>query len=101
VPTRERGKLRLLSLTGNGTARPWPSRWGDGFNARLRDELLSGELFRSMASEMMLRSMRQALKITSQPTNAEIKFSRSGLPRYTNAAGTLCLPSCGFSLDCF
>ena len=72
-----------------------------GFNARLRDELLSGELFRSMASEMMLRSMRQALKITSQPTNAEIKFSRSGLPRYTNAAGTLCLPSCGFSLDCF
>jgi hypothetical protein len=30
-----------------------------GFNARLRDELLSGEVFRLMASEMLLRSQRK------------------------------------------
>jgi hypothetical protein len=30
-----------------------------GFNARLRDELLSVEVFRSMASEMLLRSQRK------------------------------------------
>ena len=30
-----------------------------GFNARLRDELLAGEVFRSMASEMLLRSQRK------------------------------------------
>jgi hypothetical protein len=30
-----------------------------GFNARLRDKLLSVEVFRSMASEMLLRSQRK------------------------------------------
>ena len=49
-----------------------------GFNARLRDELLSGEVFRSMASEMLLRSQRklhhafQELVRLIRPTAAKV-----------------------------
>ena len=62
----------LLIMDGSGEKKPKPpavrefrsvpERNGGhrtGFNARLRDELLSGEVFCLMASEMLLRSQRK------------------------------------------
>ena len=56
---------------------PWENGYNESFNGKLRDELLNGEIFYSLAQAAVLgRAMEGASTIPSDPTAPAAAFPR-------------------------
>ena len=55
---------------------PWENGYNESFNGKLRDELLNGEIFYSLAEAAVLSSNGGASTIPSDPTAPAAAFPR-------------------------